>query len=89
MPPSLDASHRTSDLWEAAFVWALGSPLVRLDVDDDDHVTWVFPDGGDDLREQVMAYRRGIALVNPASYRQGYLEMRRAMSRELRDADAR
>ena len=89
MPPSLDASHRTSDLWEAAFVWALGSPLVRLDVDTDDHVTWVFPDGGDALLEQIAAYRRGTALVNPASYRQGYLEMRRAMSRELRNAGDR
>lgn len=78
-------NHRTPDLWEAAYVWAQGYPLVAAERDGKDRIIFCFPDGGEQLRNALHTYRLGTALVNPASYRQGYYEMREAMNRELRD----
>lgn len=84
MTASLDTRHRTSDLWEAAFVWAQGYPLIDTERVSEDRIVFCFPDGGEQLRDAIHTYRLGTALVNPVSYRQGYYEMREAMNRELR-----
>lgn len=89
MNSSPNSRHRTSDLWEAAFLWAQGHPLSHTEHDDEGRVYFCFPDGGVKLHDQVQSYRVGSALVNPIAHRQGYYEMRGAMSRELADAGSR
>lgn len=75
--------HRTSDLWEAAFLWSRKFPLSHTE-HEGQRVWFCFPVSpglADDLRD----YQLGDALVNPTALRHGYYQMRQAMDAELRD----
>jgi hypothetical protein len=87
MTSSAEYRHRTSDLWEASFLWAQGCPLSHTERDGE-RVWFCFPDI-DGVEDLLRDYQLGNALVNPLLHRQGYFQMRDAMSRELRDARAR
>lgn len=79
-----DYRHRTSDLWEATFLWSKRYPLSHTE-HDGGRVFFCFPDAPgllDDLRD----YQLGEALVNPTALRHGYYQMRQAMDAELGDA---
>ena len=84
MTLSADYRHRTSDLWEAAYLWSQGYPLSHTE-HDGERVWFCFP-VGDRIQELLREYQVGDASVNPLLFRQGYFQMRDAMSRELRDA---
>lgn len=82
-----DYRHRTSDLWEAAYLYSQGHPLSHTERDGS-RVFFCFP-GSSGLLDDLRAYHLGAATVNPVAHRQGYYQMRTAMDSELRDARAR
>lgn len=86
-PP--DSGYRTPELWEAAYLWAMGFPLIDTTHDSEGQITFHFPDGGERLEDALSQFQRGSALVNALQHKQGYFQMRDAMTRELRDASTR
>jgi hypothetical protein len=77
--------HRTSDLWEAATLWALGFTASHTETDAG-HVEFVFPEMGTRIDEAVCAYRAGDARVNALAMKQGYYQARSLIRSGLRSA---
>lgn len=77
--------HRTSDTWEALALWAEGWPVLGTEADHDRRiVSFLFPDGGDDLRDAVQAHRTGTLMVRSLALREGYRQLRAMVDQELR-----
>lgn len=84
MTTTAEYRHRTSDLWEAAFLWSQGFPLSHTE-HDGERVWFCFPDATG-VEDHLRDYQLNRALVNPLLHRQGYFQMRDAMTAELRNA---
>lgn len=68
--------HRTPDLWEGAYLWAMGYSATHTEVSDDGRVTFIWPGMSPEVSDLAQSYRRGSAQVNAPAMRQGYYFMR-------------
>jgi hypothetical protein len=68
--------HRTPDLWEGAFLWAMGYSANQTEISDDGNVTFIWPAMDPEIVDLAKSYRRGSAQVNAPAMRQGYYYMR-------------
>lgn len=79
--------HATSDIWEAAAMWALGAALSHTERDGD-RVVFVFA-AGLDYAEASQLHRRGQLDVKSLAMRQGIYEMRSMLDQSPRDDGGR
>lgn len=76
--------YGTSDVWEASAIWASGWPLSHT-YREGSKVVFVFPSDGDEIRRVSEEYRRGDLMVRALMMREGYNNVRDALTREFRD----
>lgn len=76
--------HRTTDLTEAAALWALGHPLHRLEVKDG-WATFIigYSAGEAEFSELVERYRRGELMVEAGEFARRRNETAAKMRREI------
>lgn len=80
--------HATSDIWEAASLWALGWPISHTD-SEGDTVVFCFPAAGEAIETAAQNHQRGVLQVSSLALRNGYYAARNAMARELRGHERR
>ena len=72
-----DYRHTTSDIWEAAALWANGQPISHTERDGET-VIFCFS-AGPGVAEAADVYHRGDLRVSALQYHQGYMQMRALM----------
>ena len=76
--------HATSDIWEAAAMWAHGAVVSHTEREGD-RVVFHFA-VGTDIAEAAQSHRRGELMVPSLLMREGYYQMRASVDHEVRHA---
>lgn len=77
--------HRSSDTWETAYLYSQGWPIAVTEVIEGT-VVFEFPDGGENLRKDVVAFQSGKARAEVNLLSTAYKKVLSMVHAELRRA---